>query len=291
MALTNTPLPSLPDFDTTLSLAIGGGGGTCAQYQDGFPSPNFLEVNGGGKSLSVCFSLKGMDLNQSFKINVFQSGNPGDASLESPNLFLDLIQGSANAEGGFSYNVLAEGYKKNSPFGIWQTHSNGISTGYFTLWSPKRLSPGHWYFSISQQGSTFGFVRSDFQVESAIPPFIDALSSRPSTELEPFNFPAGGFHLVSPDENGKIDVVGMDFPFNTSIYVLLYLLNTDKPGLASKQVVQSNEYGSFNIKLSGPFESGQSYLLIGLSDPNTPLGTDGNHIFNWKSPHDFFDME
>jgi hypothetical protein len=64
----------------------------------------------------------------------------------------------------------------------------------------------------------------------------------------------------------------------------MYFCITKSPGggagkgdmvLINKQVAQSDFSGSINTEVSGPFESGQVYMIVGISDPNISLSLDG----------------
>jgi hypothetical protein len=135
-------------------------------------------------------------------------------------------------------------------------------------------------------------MQSDFWVEKETRPVISTLSSRAKTQLQPMSGAYNLYHLLVPNKNGKISVTGTGFPSNSWIYVLLYRLNDSNSSemvLISKQVVLSAPNGLINTELSGRFEAGQLYLLVGLSNPNTPLEI--NNIFNWELPIDTFQVE
>jgi len=274
----NSPLPPLPDFEDVLSFSPGSGGGVCPGVDATSNSIDIIQLD---QHIYTCFWLWGIDFNQPFQIFLSQTDNPNGVSLKSPNLFFDSNNGI----------IQWEGYPNWSEFGHGHEAGNGALFVYdFGVWLPVPLSPGQWRFSVVQKGSTFGEFWSDFWVEKEdIHPSISALNSRRKTELMPLGLSTR--HLLSLKDNGKIDVTGIDFPSNTPIYVLLYgRLSpvTEEMVLISKQVVQSDPYGSIITELSGPFDPGQDYLVVGISDPNARLVDEYGNL-DWELPQDYFE--
>ena len=280
-----TQLPPLPDFEDVITFAAGAGGGPCSEIDE---PPNYLDVwvNSAGVHMIACFWLRGIDVSRPLEINLSQPGNSTGVYFESPTLFLD----SNNAR------VLGEGYSTQQYFGNWYRQNNEVIKGYFNVWSSIRLSPGMWRFSITQTGSAFGTLSSDFRFDADGRPFLSVLSSRNKNELIGGSTPYNIYHLIRSKGNGKVDVIGTDFPPNVPIYILLYraIPNSFEMELMQKQVIQSDFHGTLATELEGPFASGQLYVIVALSDPNLPLqeyGENGYHNFNWNLPFDSFEVE
>jgi len=276
---TKTPLPPLPDFEDVLSFSPGSGGGVCPGVDS---TSNSIQIMQLGQHIYGCFWLWGIDFNKPFQFFLSQVDNPNGVYLKSPNLYFDSNNGKMQWEGYPIWDEFGHGYGD----------SNGALFVYdFGVWSPVPLSPGQWRFSVVQKGSTFGEFWSDFWVEKEdIHPSISAVNSLAKTEVMPLGLSTR--HLLGLKDNGKIDVIGADFPPNTPIYVLLYRKLSSLTGemvLISKQVVQANSYGSITTELSGPFDPGQDYLVVGVSDPNTRLVDEYGNL-NGELPRDYFEV-
>jgi hypothetical protein len=80
---------------------------------------------------------------------------------------------------------------------------------------------------------------------------------------------------LSPKNNGKFDIRGTNFVPNTPVYILLYSSGSSRNNfdmeLINTQVAQSDRNGAIATELSGPFREGRIYLVVGISDPDTPI--------------------
>jgi hypothetical protein len=269
---TKTPLPPLPDFDEVITFVGGGGGPPCI----GFNTPNAIstDVVFGKFSLS-CMVILWMDFNKPFHL---QMTAPNKKVYKSPNLLLNQNTKAVQWEGYHGFAGSAE----------WS--GNGILHVSIDTWWPNSLSEGEW--QVQAYGDNILATGSFMVVKQTGRPYITALDSRSETQIMPGTW-GSGLHPVRLKNNGRIDVTGSDFPANTEIYVLLYRYipsNPAKAKLSQKLSVISNSAGSIKTELSAPFELGQSYLVIGLSDPDTPLS---GSIINSDPliPSDYFLIE
>ena len=233
----------------------------------------------GGQFVGVCFWLKGFDISRSFQIVISRLDGPANTYLTTPNLFFETNRGLKwDGYAGYSFSDCGE--------------RKGIAHCYnLLMWSPVELSVGKWRISIVQKQSNFGVYSQDFSVEREYKkPYISTLSSRPKTEINPMqNFYS---HHVIPKDNGRADVVGANFPPNVPIYILLYRQTSDNYGqdmrLINKQVIQSDSSGGIYAELSGPFNAGLHYTVVGVSNPEISLTTN----FHWfdvnAAPYDSF---
>lgn len=281
---TNTPLPPLPDFQDVITFASGAGGGPCMEQEY---APNYLDVwvSPNGERFNICYWLWGMDLQQPFQIVLTQPGISNGAYLHTAKLFFDS-----------SGKVLGKGFPTQTYFGYWNVLNTGTLAGYFNIQTPTRLAPGVWRFSIVQDSGRFGMVSVDSQVEEDRYTFITVHSNRPADELLPASGAFNPYKLILPGDDGNIDVSGENFPANTPIYVLLYRSIPDSLNewmLIEKRSVLSDVNGSIHAELTGSYSADDSYLLIGLSDPNTPLEiTEGLfHNLNFELPFKPFQVE
>jgi hypothetical protein len=267
--ITNTPLPPLPDFAEAITFIGGGGGPLCL----GFNTPNAIstDVVFGKFSLS-CMVILSMDFNKPFHL---QMAAPNGKVYKSSNLLLNQNTKAVQWEGyqGFT--------------GSAQWSGNGILHVMINTWWPNSLPEGEW--QIQAYGDYILATGSFVVIKKTGRPYITAFDSRSESQIMPGTW-MSGLHPVRLKNNGRLDVAGSDFPANTEIYVLLYRhisSNPEKVQFFQKLSVTSDSSGSIKAELEGPFEEGQSYLLIGLSDPNTPL--DGG-VFNSNPnfPSDYF---
>jgi SH3 domain-containing protein len=280
-----TPLPPLPDFAEVISFSLGSGGGPCIGADR---TPNSITVNGEGRFVFACFWLEGIDINQPFIVSLSQPDDPNGDHFESPRLFFQS-----------NGTVRWEGYQEWRTNTGWE-HNNGLlNLADFGVRTSISLFPGRWRFSIIQKESAFGEVWSDFQVSGPASQSPDQerhpnikVVTRPNSELTPLE-PYGGSAVLVPKENGGLDVLGKDFPPNTPIYLLLY---RSIPGtsndyqLVSKQAVVSDSLGSIITELSGPFDFGQTYLAIGISDPDIPVYDKDSPLMSINHPYDWFEL-
>jgi hypothetical protein len=268
---TNTPLPSLPDFEEVLTFEGGGaGGGWCLPPV----APNTIEVVNVmfGESADFCVAVLDMGMDQSFH---FQITAPDGRQYTSPTLTINESTHEVQWEGyGDSYGY-AEYLEKHT---LYLSLAN---------WMPVDFSEGQWQIQIS--GDNFS-IADRFSVSREMgQPYIGAVDARSETQIMPVNRESG-LHLVKVGDNGRIGVIGSDFPAGAEIYILLYRSFSESRGaeLVQKMSVISDSAGSIKAELTGPFDLGQSYYVVGLSDPATPLGG-YNAIYNL--PYDLFLVE
>jgi len=270
---TYTPLPPLPDFEDVLTFGGGGGGPPCIQSNtpNTITSPNVTY----GKFSLLCMVILGMDFNKPFRL---QLTAPNSKVYISPHL---LLNQSTKA-------VQWEGYQGFAGYAGWS--GNGILYVSIDTWWPSSLSEGQW--QVQAYGSNFLATGSFSVTKRTGRPYITAADSRSETQIMP-GTSGSGLHPVRLKDNDRIDVTGSDFPANTEIYVLLYRYIASLPEKAEfiqKLSVISDSAGLIKTELSGPFEVGQSYLVIGLSDPGTSL-SGGVINSDPNFPSDFFQIE
>jgi hypothetical protein len=149
----DTPLPPIPDFDDVLTFSIGSGGGQCPGLDE---TPNFVNLSQFGQAITTCFWLSGFDFTQPFQIILSRADGSGNR-LVTPNIYLDSRD-----------DVVWDGYEELPPgaSSSWGYIDNGTLAVYnFNVWSPDRLSPGQWRFTISQRGGASFEYSSNFLVE------------------------------------------------------------------------------------------------------------------------------
>jgi hypothetical protein len=253
---TNTPLPPLPDFDEVISFGGGGAGGRgwgCNFQKE----PNTIKVftYSGLHGAELCILLQGINLNQPFKLIISQ---PGKSTRVLSNKFWFDSSNKRIRWGGYSdwsnsYLIINHKAYLDIPISL-----------------PTQLFLGKWTITFSQEQfqvvDTFGISKVDEY------PHIYALDSKFDSEIIPDDFP----HSVRAKSTGKIDVVGMGFPANVPVYVLLYRETSNMPpfkySLIQKQAVLSDTSGSIFTELISSFVPGQIYNVYGITNPNTPLG-------------------
>jgi hypothetical protein len=281
---TRTALPSLPDFDKLISYGSGGGGKICTEDR----APDTIEINTVkfGSLLVVCFWLQSLDPNQPFDIRMEAMGSvpAGPASLQSPALSINWSDALVSWEG------------HDRPDGqAGRTNDGALALYDFMLWLPETLSPGQWRIFIQQQGGMVDNLYTTFQIEKKGQPYLSAFGIDSQGEfLQSFNsyFP---YHLLKPGNDGRITVQGSGFPASQMIYLLVYREDVVglKASLMKAMAVQTDPTGSIGAELDGPFDSQRAYLVIGVSDPNTPFTGDnaGEKILDLRTPLDYFLVE
>jgi hypothetical protein len=247
-----TLTPKLPDFDPVINF---GGGGSEVECRE-FDAPNKISIPNVafGHSTQFCMSILGMDFNKPFHLRLTA---PNGREYISPSLRLNQSKKTIQWEGyrGFAGNAEWSG--------------NGILYVDISILWPGSFSEGQW--QIKAYGDNF-FADGNFSfTKQAREPYLISIDSRYEAQIVP-GTTVTGLHPVKPKGNGKIDLIGGGFPSNTEIYILLYRSsNFAKAELIQTLFVISDSAGSVKAELSGPFEKGEPYLVIGLSDPNTPL--------------------
>lgn len=261
---TNTPLPPLPEFDDVLTFGGGGGGGQC-----GVPPslPPALEVNQFNNVLALC--MWGVNFGLPFEITFYAP----DGRIAGPiKLLVDRRASKVNWHG------------------YHQDEFSFIADGTFAeieIWWPIDYPTGQWRACAYGGGLEAG---TDFTVQkNASPPYIAALDPRPWNEITP-GVITDGLHMLRLKNNRRVDMLGLGYPANSTIYLLTYRKTTPTSQdftLMTTQAAYSDFSGKVTAELQGPFDPGSSYLLVGVSDPNTRIITENNGLIQ-ERPHDYF---
>lgn len=252
------PLPSLPDFNQVLTFGGGGAGFICEDL--GYPeSPNTISGTVTyGQHASLCMTLWGIDFGQPFRIELIA---PDGRVSQSPNLRVNQSTGSVEWDGYPGFDGYAE----------WT--SDGKVFVSLVVWWPFTFSPGQW--QISASGGGFQAYGDFWVAKEDGMPYLTAFDPRSEYEIMPA-WSGPSLHPLELKDNGAVDLIGIDFPTNTPVYVLLYreVVSPDYTEfvLVLEQTVLSNPDGSLATELPGPLEPGTIYLVYGITDPNTILG-------------------
>jgi len=154
---------------------------------------------------------------------------------------------------------------------------------YFFSW-PLSLPSGEWRLHAYGDGSSEDV---DFSVppENISSPYIAAIDPRSDHEINhPYSMPL--------KQNGNLDVIGLNYPANQPVYILVYhnSSTSNEYQLIHKRSVLSDPDGSLATELSGLFKVGDSYLVIGISDPTVSLVSADYDFFNTDLPFDNFQV-
>ena len=264
-----TPTPTLPDFDPVINFGGGGGGDMdpCAYpgYQPavfGNPAYGMYWQRGilcaWGAGFGLPFTLKLISPDSKITLT-------GNFSVDQRTWNFDW-QGNAPNE----FNALA----------AWT--DNGTRIDIDILW-PFDLPTGNWQMIGEGDGLN---AHGSLNVEEIHPqiPRILAYDARHTKDILPVD--KAGRHSVQPNPDGSINVMGKNFPGNTTVYLLVYQevsspeVNAPRDGtLIYKQSVVTNASGYLESKIPVSLDPGKKYLLIGV-DVNTPLKED--HYLNFE---------
>ncbi len=268
-------LPPLPNFDEVITFGAAGGGFAC-DASEFPPDPGTISVANleYGRAGYLCATISGTVTTGEFIL-----GLTG----------LDGI----TREAILRYDTGANKVDWQA-FPGWGLPVESIGTGVIHLsigiWWPISYPRGSWQVTIN--GYVDGFSASGtFEVRKEMGrPYIAAIDPRSDMTVMPGSpVNGGGLHPLKPKDNGSIDVAGTDFPRNVPVYLLVYRFPTHfafEAQFVQKQMVYSDQFGSFRTELAGPFETDQDYYLVGLTDPNTQLS---GFLHNRASyPTDFF---
>lgn len=263
---TNTAPPPLPDFPDVLTFGGGGGGADCERA--GFPpgpyAVSMLEVDVGAAG-TFCATIW-RPSGGAFRLELISPAGP---ILSSP----DLVHNSS------SRFVDWPGYPG---FGVpAQRTSDGTVFAQFTVWWPLNWPLGEWRAHVYGGESIADLIF--WAVRDSSHPSLMALDERTDRALMPST---GAVHPLRPNADGSVDVLGLDYPPKTQVFLLLYRMSDYQATLAQKMGALSNDYGSVHARLPGPLEPGVEYMLFGLTDANTPLG--GGVTGCGHSPCDIF---
>lgn len=156
-------------------------------------------------------------------------------------------------------------------------------------WIPIYFPAGEWQVRASgglQAESNFTLHKAGDR------PFIAAINPNFGREYIPIYGDKAylSFHLLRLKENRKVNVMGTNYPANAPVYVLLYHSSDSATYyLEDQQTIQTDSSGSISIELAGPLTAGDSYLVMGVTHPNTHILDEGGR-FDLKLPHDFFKL-
>lgn len=137
-------------------------------------------------------------------------------------------------------------------------------------WWPLGLPAGYWQWKLSWDG---GDAYGTFATGISSPE-VSVLDSQAYSKLRATTY-LSQCHLAGGATG--LTVAGRGFPANSSIYIPIY----EQIGYTEYQpfYVQNTTTdgtGAFKMDLYGPFTSGKSYVVMGLSDPNAQYIAAGN---------------
>ncbi len=253
-AATDTVAPPLPDFPNVLTFGGGGGGADCERegYPQGQWAMSMLEVET-GQAGSVCATIFGPE-GGAIRLELI---SPAGDILTSPMIVYNDASKSAN-------------WSRYPGFGAPAQWSGGTLFAQINVWWPVTWPLGQWQAHVYG-----GDVTTDLKFwvnRKTGNAYIMARDERTDKELlpaqtQPFT------HALKPNADGTVDVVGIDYPPYAPVFLLLYRIQPDyTASLVQKMGAFSDNRGALQIRMPGPLELGQTYMLIGLTDPNTPLG-------------------
>jgi hypothetical protein len=272
-APTNTPLPPLPEFEQVITFLAGGGGGEC----DYPKSPNMINVPSAryGRYAQFCMTILGMEFDEPFYL---QLTAPNGKTYTSPAIWLDQE----------TKDLLWDGYPQSfSGYASWS--GNGILYAGILIWWPSSLSEGQW--QVQAYSDRFRATGVFSIAQQAGKSYINAIDSRYENQIMPGNN-FSGRHPLMPKGNGGVDVFGRGFPADKTVYVLLYHFipvkgTSGKAEWLQTAAILADHSGQIQMELAGPVKDGESYLVIGLTDPSTPLNGDFLNS-NSRFPSDYF---
>ena len=280
---TNTPKP--PSFDQIVQFG-GGGGRTYLCGIENYPgSYSSIYITQHRNILYMC--IYGGNFRSPFSLKFNQIGG---VTIQQ----IDFLPAAIMINNSFSvqWKDYAAANTNRGTF-IDIPVGNGLSirtqSVEILIGIPIDLPTGGWQVQAS----------GDFQVERIFvpertgnPPYIAAVNQGGGNQFAPIFDDRGllYLHLLKLEENGGINVIGTDYPADTPVYVLLYHdIDSGTYQLESQQTIQTDSSGSISIELSGRFTAGDSYLLVGATDPNAHIIGDNGH-FDTNLPHDFFKL-
>jgi hypothetical protein len=139
------------------------------------------------------------------------------------------------------------------------------------VWWPISLPPGNWRLTISQSGGLL--ASTDFSIfPQANQPYINVVGIRTNRELAPIPPFASPF-IEHPIDMvpGRLEVLGVGYPSDALVYVLLYRSNGGSFLLIDKKAWMSDHSGNVVGEFTGSFGLIDDYLLYGVTDPHTVL--------------------
>ncbi|MDD2922118.1 MAG: hypothetical protein PHQ36_07510, partial [Anaerolineales bacterium] len=275
--MNKTATSFVPDFDKVVNFGGGGGGDMdpCAYagYQPavyGDPSYGMWWQRGilcvWGAGFGLPFTLKLISPDGSIALT-------GDFSVNQQDWKFDWF-----------------GYAANEFHAIAAWTDNGTRIDMDVLW-PFDLPAGNWQIVGAGEGLN---ASGTLKVEEEYPqiPRILAYDSRYKKEILPVD--GAGRHSVLLNPDGGINVMGKNFPANSTVYILLYQetttpdSNAPRDGiLIYKQAVSTNASGYLKSKIPASLAPDKKYLLIGV-DANTPLMIDNRLNIEYIGMDPFF---
>ncbi|HEX9840769.1 MAG TPA: SH3 domain-containing protein [Anaerolineales bacterium] len=167
---------------------------------------------------------------------------------------------------------------------IFTSIIDAASSGEFFFRWPLSLPSGQW--RLHAYGNGFSeYVDFSVPTENISRPYISAIDPRSVNEI---NYPDS----MPLKRNGNLDVIGLNYPAKTPIYLLVYHTSptSGEYRLVHKRSVLSDPNGSIATELSGLLKVGELYLVIGISDPHVSLVNSDNGLFNTELPFDHFEV-
>ncbi len=249
---TDTAAPPLPDFPDVLTFGGGaGGGGECENAGLLVPDTVSLVYASVGKSAVFCTAV----WRPTGGVIRLELISPAGPILDSP----DIVFAPS------TQNVEWVGYPG---FGSWAQHtSDGTLYAYLQVWWPIDWPLGEWRAHVYGGQSVADQIF--WVAKQAGAPYITAHDAREETSLIPAIAPPYT-HAIRPNADGTVDVIGIDYPSTSKVFLLLYLLDSEHylATLVQKLAVSSDNYGAVHARVSGPFQAGRDYVVLGFTDPN-----------------------
>ncbi len=292
----------LPDFEEVLNFAGGGAGGNDSE---GWCDPSMTShdtittvwpLSGVryGKYSAFCIPIVGANLAKPFYL---QLTSPNGRVYTSPSLWANQGEWWANVMWNGYFGVGESGLGE---FGFVDWAKDDLLFVSLPVWWPLTYPEGQWHAEAYGDGFS---VTGDIWVTKEMDndnqmcnPCLNAYDARSETEIMPVPVQKRVIrydHPVRLNSNGKLDVIGNDFSANTVIYIVLYHKTSGTElRLVDKYYTVSDSTGSIGMEIDAPFEPGQTYWMVGLSDPNTPLKVVGEFDFaNEALPSDNFRIQ
>lgn len=248
---TNTPLPPLPDFDQVISYGGGGGGEPGCMIDPGYRPALTIEDDGRIIHKNYVDLCLWGDVKSHLPFQL-QLVSPDGRTFLSNELIVD------------QNSLYWEGYE-----GFDEYFNPMLYDGSIQISWPVNYPSGQWHVIVTGEGFQ---ADANFFAPEQDQPSIFALDSRSENEIIPFVPYSLGFHPVRLLDSGSVKIIGMNFPANMPVYILLYRetvsRSTQEATLIYKESVHSDSNGLITTELFGPFEPDQFYLVYGISDSN-----------------------
>jgi hypothetical protein len=135
---------------------------------------------------------------------------------------------------------------------------------------PWSLPEGNWSITASQVNGPSAYG-SFFFSKPGDESYISALDSYSEQELTPVAYWRNADQRLRLPDNDVLIFSGGNYPANTPVYILLYYAQIDQHFLVQTTAVVSDDSGSIFGELAAPFDTGATYFLYGITDPDTAL--------------------